>query len=90
MFTIVGFLANFWKWLIVIGVSFVEAFILMLTFNYLAPQVIELGCNLPIFEITYWTAFSLILFVTVIGGLIQKLIPNFITVNNTENKNETS
>jgi hypothetical protein len=84
MFTIAGFLLNFWKWLLVIGVSFIEAFILMLTFNHLAPQVIEMGYTLPLYEISYWSAFSLILFVTVIGSLIQTITPKLITINTTE------
>lgn len=89
MFTFTGLFVNLWTWLLLIGMAFVEALVLMLTFNHLAPQATDMGMNLPFVEIGYWTAFSLILFVTTVGRLIQKLTPTIVKVtNSSESSND--
>ena len=84
-----GFLLGVLKNFIFVGYSIVEAFVFMVAFNYLAPEVLTWGVNLPVSHFDYWTCLAIFILVHFFGQFINKLFPKFASINQAAtNKNE--
>jgi hypothetical protein len=87
----IGMLLSFFKTWIWLTFNIVEAAVLTLAFNYLAPKMNEFYLTtwkLPFVQINYWHVFALFIVIHYLGKFIQDLTPKLFYYNNTETKNK--
>jgi len=89
MTALLGIFASFLKNLIWIGFSLIEAIMLTLSFNFLAPKINTIylataNWKLPFEHVNYWHVFALIILLHYIGQFVQTLTPKFVNVNKTD------
>jgi len=79
-----GFLTN----LVLIGFYFVEAIILAITFNKMAPVISEkFDLVLPIEHVSIWFIWGIFIIIHFVGRLINMLIPKLVNIKNNQNAN---
>lgn len=84
----IGILSGLVNYAIQVGYSLVEALVLTLSFNYLAPILVNhYFIDLPFTHVNYWHVFAFILIVTILGYLINRLFPKIVNVENNSNNN---
>jgi hypothetical protein len=71
----IGFLIGLVRNMMFVGYSIVEAFVLMLAFNNLAPFIHENAFCLPFINIGYWQTVSVLIVMSFLGKFIQKINP---------------
>lgn len=91
----IGALMSFIKNMLWLGFSLVEAVVLTLAFNYLAPRINEIYLvsvqwKLPFTHIQYWHAFALLILVHYVGLIINNLTPKFVNVTNNQSTGKDS
>lgn len=88
----IGALLSFLKNMLWLGFSLVEAVVLTLAFNYLAPiinaEYLTGTFKLPFVHIGYWHAFALLILVHYVGLIISNLTPKFVSINNNQTYNK--
>jgi hypothetical protein len=89
----IGALMSFLKNMLWLGFSLVEAIVLTLAFNYLAPVINSnylagVEWKLPFTHIGYWHAFALLILVHYVGLIINNLTPKFVNVTNNQSYNK--
>ncbi len=89
----IGALMSFVKNLIWLGFSLVEAVVLTLAFNYLAPRINEIYLvasqwKLPFEHVQYWHIFALLVLVHYLGLIINNLTPKFVNITNNYSSTE--
>jgi len=84
-----GMLLSFFKTWIWLTYNIVEAAVLTLAFNYLAPRVNELYLTtwkLPFVQINYWHVFAFFIVIHYVGNFIQTLTPKLFYYKNESNE----
>jgi hypothetical protein len=84
-----GMLLSFFKTWIWLTYNIVEAAVLTLAFNYLAPRVNELYLTtwkLPFVHVTYWHVFAFFIVIHYVGNFIQTLTPKLFYYKNESNE----
>jgi len=89
MTALLGIFASFLKNLIWIGFSLIEAVMLTLAFNFLAPKInaiylANVSWKLPFEHVQYWHVFAFIILLHYVGQFIQTVTPKFVNINNTK------
>lgn len=76
-----GALTGFITTLISIGFYFIEAIVLAITFNKMAPIICEkFDFVLPIDNVSIWFVWGLFILVHFAGRLIQMIVPKIINI----------
>lgn len=79
----IGFLTGLVSYAIQVGYSIVEALVLTLCFNYLAPILVnQYSIDLPFIHVGYWHVFAFILIINISGYLINRLTPKIVNIKN--------
>jgi len=82
---LLGFITN----LVTIGFYFIEAIILTIVFNNMAPAISEkMEIVFPFDHTSVWFTWGVFILCYFIGKLIQMIVPSFATTSNTNTKLE--
>lgn len=84
---IMGFFVGLWKNLMWVAFSIVEAFVFMLAYNHLAPEMTNCGYTfLPTDHISWWTSLSIFLIIGFVSTWFKKFIPTLVSINNKDSE----